>query len=259
VILAKATGIRPRFQFEPTAPEFRAIVRQGLGFLAAAAAAQASMAYMRRLATLDGVGTNAAITYALSIVSPIALLLGKPLSLTLGPTYAQTIARGDRRAAGAIVVKSVAACCACGAAVACIVNCFSGRIIAFLYGGGGFDAAAVRLTSGLFDAFIWSLPCAGVIWVIQTPMLATRNASLSGLLLAMGSAAHIFLSAAFFPRFGKDGLAWAFVIALATQAASGVLLVYRDLRRPALEAPPRVLQRGSVGRRRAHVSSGERA
>lgn len=228
-LVRRATGIRFRVRFYAPEPEFSLIVRQMAGLLAASLVIQISQAYMRRVATLDGVGTNAMLTYVLCVISPISVVLAKPIALTQGPRIARLIAKGDRQAARAMVLRCLLISGALAVGGAWFVWLAAEPLIGLVFGGGRFDAAAVAATAEMLRYCIWALPGLVAGWVILMPMLTMRNEHVPAMVTGMGYAFHLLLTWLMFPMLGRQGIALAYTIAMNLQATLGGFLVYREL------------------------------
>jgi peptidoglycan biosynthesis protein MviN/MurJ (putative lipid II flippase) len=226
-ILYSRTEIRFRPPRISNQPEFRVILKQGLGFLACTLCAQFAMAYMRRLAILDGVGTNAALTYAIAAVMPLSLILGKPLALTIAPQYATLAANKRWIEARRLLIRAGASCLMFAFPVCLLASQFAVPLVRLLFAGGRFDETSTAVTASLCALIVWALPASLLRWVIVMPALSTRNSSLPGAILAIGHLAHIAFSALLFPPLGKYGIVAAYVAAINLQALLGTgFLIY---------------------------------
>jgi peptidoglycan biosynthesis protein MviN/MurJ (putative lipid II flippase) len=87
-----------KFHYKPrlgdATGEIRSILNQGVGLLLTAILAQAALAYLRRLGSLDGVGTIAMLSYALALIYPLSILLAKPIASVIGPRYIRYMRSG---------------------------------------------------------------------------------------------------------------------------------------------------------------------
>jgi putative peptidoglycan lipid II flippase len=237
-ILHRNTNIRFHIRYFSRQPEFLTILKQGSGFLACAIAAQVAMAYMRRLAVLDGVGTIAALSYALAVVTPLSLFIGKPLALRIGPRYADFAANERWNDARQILVKSAVACLLVSLPVCLLTSRFAVPLVRLLFGGGQFDAQSISVTASLCAYIVWALPASLLLWVIVMPTLSTRNSSLPGAILTVGHFTHIALSALLFGPFGKFGIAAAYVAAVNLQALYGTGFLIFEWQRASRKSQP---------------------
>ena len=237
-ILHTKTNIRFHVRYVSVQPEFLIILKQGSGFLACAIAAQIAMAYMRRLAILDGVGTNAALSYALAVVTPLSLIIGKPLALRIGPRYASLAANKMWNDARQILVQSGAACLLVSLPICILTTQFAVPIVRLLFGGGQFDTHSITVTASLCAYIAWALPASLLLWVIVMPTLSTRNSSLPGAILTIGHLVHIALSALLFGPFGKFGIAAAYVTAINLQALLGTGFLIYEWQRASRKSRP---------------------
>jgi putative peptidoglycan lipid II flippase len=231
LILKKATGLKYRFALPWANPELSDVLRQSGLFLIVALTAQLSATVMRRFATLDGVGTTASITYVLSLVAPLSLLLGKPIALTLGPEYVQSFARGEWGKARKALGSSLAACAGFSLVAVVALNTLAQPVMQLVYGGGRFSAASVAMTAGLLKIFTWSLPPSIMLWILLMPLLNNSSKRVALVAYSTGDLTQIVLSYLLFPHFGREGLAWAYVGCSCVQALLGLLFVFKELSR----------------------------
>lgn len=208
---------------------FRSIVRQSAWFMAVAVLAQASMFYMRRLATLDGPGVASAIIYALSLISPLSLIIGKPLAQIIGPKYIEHYTNQSILNAKNILFKQFLFCTFIGTASVVLINLNIEVVIGLLYGGGKFDIHSINAIVPLMKLLNWALIPAILMWVILVPVLNIDKINAGAKTYGFGYALHICFSYLLFYKFGKYGLAYAYVIGMSSQALLGLFYVYRDL------------------------------
>lgn len=241
IILCRTTSLRfcPTLNWHSDA--FRSVIKQGSGFLVCAILAQVAMAYMRRQATLDGVGTNSALTYGFAIIIPLSLLLGKPLALTVGPRYARLAALENWAEARQLLMRASALTLMTAVIVSTLVSFFTRPIVRLMFGGGQFGEEAVAVTASLCVILAWALPGALLRWVIVMPSLSTRNSSLPGLIFAIGHVAHIGLTAVLFAPYGRSGLAIAYTASIILQAVVGACFLaseFAAVSRPGRDCVP---------------------
>lgn len=225
MVLGRVTGLKYRFYVGWKDPDVMDIYKQGLGFLVVAFLAQLSMSYMRRLATIQGVGIVAGLTYALSLMAPLSLFLGKPLGLIVGPQYIRFFEKGEIRAAGRILIFSVIAATAIGVGFTFAVSYAATPLIRWLYGGGAFDGASVDITAALLKPIMWALAPAVILWIVFLPALNDEKVHAAAVIYCIGYVMHIILSFILVQFWGKDGLVWAYVLSITLQATLAVGLV----------------------------------
>lgn len=235
--LRKVTNLKVRFSLDIRDRDFSEMAWQAGGFFFVACVAQVAMTIMRRLATLDEFGTNAALTYALSILAPLGLLVGKPLSLAFGPDFARSMAAGDSRGARANLDRAVIGCLAVGITGAAIGTLFSVPLVRLLYGGGQFDEHAIQVTASLLRCLVWSLPGSIVFWAVLMPLVTMSRSHQPALIYIGGYLLQIAFMAALFPLWGRFALAWGYTLAASSQAVAAWFFVYRALDNLVSEAP----------------------
>lgn len=228
-LLKAATGLRYRPVMRWEDRVLRTIARQSTGLIFAALMAQCGMGYLRRLATFDSNATTAAISYALATNGFLALLIGKPLALAIGPDYVNLCANRDWAAARRTLLRLLLFATAIGLALTVLVNSLAASIIATLWGGGRFNAHSVELTAALFSPINWSLTPAVALWLVLFPLMNSGKLQSAAVIYSAGYVVEIALCYVLFPAMGGIGLAWAYTLSIAFQAVLGSAHVYREL------------------------------
>lgn len=203
----------------------RRLLYQSLAFIAAGILSSIVFAHMRRLATMSGPGTVAAITYALSLVGPLSLIIGKPFALAFGPAYIRRSHTGEQYSSSAFMWIQALAAIFLSALAALTMSAIGPRVLGILYGGGKFDAASIADTSALLLVFVWALPPLVLSWLILFPLINRTNSMVGGVVYCVGYGTQLLLNGILFARFGEVGLAWAYVAGAFVQAAGGGVAV----------------------------------
>jgi len=221
-ILLRRTPIRYRVMIDGRNGDVREIMWQIPGLLVSTIAAQIAYFSMQRLATCDGPGSVALVNYALGIVAPISLLIGKPLCLAFSPRCAALIA--EHRSAEALrqTLQLSAVVLLVTIPISGLIAMHADRLIGILYGGGEFDATTVSRAAAMCGTAAWAIPPAVMYWITLIPILSIRRSEYSGLVLAGGNVLQIALLHLLFPRFQLTGLVWAYVIAMYVQAGASL-------------------------------------
>jgi peptidoglycan biosynthesis protein MviN/MurJ (putative lipid II flippase) len=209
--------------------QFGDLRTRGGWMLGAALSSQIAAAYLRRLATTDGVGTTAAIGYALALVVPIGAIIGKPFALALGPGIVRDLAGGQSSRAGYRIKVAAFGALACGFGIAILINVFGATLTAVALKSGRFDAGSVEITRQLLTIVAWSLPPAIVLWVFLMPMLADASPRSAGLVYIAGYSAQVVLCWGLYNVLGRHGLAWAYVAGVSLQAGVGAWVLRHRL------------------------------
>ncbi|HTQ40697.1 MAG TPA: lipid II flippase MurJ [Pirellulales bacterium] len=237
VLLHRTTNFRVRVSLDFRDRDFRQMMGQAMGFFVAACVAQVSMTYMRRMAMMDNAGTNAALTYALSLLVPLGLFVGKPLAMVTGPHFARTFAQGDTRKARAIFDRAVLGCLTIGLLAALAGNMMAEPVIRLFYGGGRFDDRAVHATAELLGCLTWSLPGSIVLWAVLMPMISVSRTHRPSMIYIGGYLLQLAFMVLFYPVWGRFALAWGYTLASTTQALLAWFVVYRTIEMPMGEVP----------------------
>ncbi len=219
------TGLSFRPSLDLAAPGLAPVLRRAGGFLAAAALAQAAFAYMRRLGTLDGPGTVAALTYAGAVLNALDVLLGKTLSFMTGPRYVARREAGAGRAARAILGRGLAGALLLAVPCALVATIFMPWLIELLFGTGAFGSRDVARVAALARPLIWTLPFSVVLWVVLVPLLSRTAAWLGPAVYGGGYLLRLAIYHFCFPLWGAPALAWGWTVSTALSAGLGLLLV----------------------------------
>ncbi|HEY2826406.1 MAG TPA: lipid II flippase MurJ [Pirellulales bacterium] len=236
-LLYRTTKFRVRVSLNFRDRDFQQMIGQAMGFFVAACVAQVSMTYMRRMAMTDNAGTNAALTYALSLLVPLGLFVGKPLAMVTGPHFARTFAQGDARTARAILDRAVIGCLVIGLLAAMAGQLLADPLIRLFYGGGKFDEQAVHATSELLGCLTWSLPGSIVLWAVLMPMVSISRSQRPPLIYIGGYLLQLAFMMLFYPVWGRFALAWGYTLASTTQALVALFVVYRSMETSVVNAP----------------------
>jgi len=232
IMLRRFTAIRYAFALDWNAPAFVVIRRQAAGFIVASFAALLASSYMRRLATLDGEGTTAALGYAFTISTALAVIVGKPVSATLGVRHVRLLENGSTARALRQFFAILAVCLVIGLVTSLLLNALSSGLIELLYGGGAFDHHSVQITAEFLRILAWSVPPVIILWVCLMPLLSLKRRQSAALIYTIGWIIQIALSRFLFEQYGRDGLAWAYVFAMFSLTVLALGFVSRELLLP---------------------------
>lgn len=219
------SGLSFRPRLDLAAPGLSPLLRRAGGLLAAAALAQGAFAYMRRLGTLDGPGTVAALTYAGAVLNALDVLLGKTLSFMTGPSYVDRRQAGAGREARAILRRGLVGAVLLAAPCAILATVFMPRLIGLLFGTGAFGHQDALRVAELARPLIWTLPFSVTLWVVLVPLLARSAAWLGPAVYGSGYVLRLGIYYFCFPLWGAAALAWGWTISSAFSAGLGLLLV----------------------------------
>ena len=200
------------------------ILYQLPGLLSAAVIAQFAFFNMHRMATFIGPGTASTISYCLFIVSPLSLLIGKPLYLLHGTRLTNLHKKNEHGAAAKLFIKLLIAAILITIPLSIVLIFLAEPLIALMYGGGAFDAEAITRTARLTRISLWAIPAAVIYWITLVPTLSLRRSELSGAVLATGNVIQIIFSFLLFQDFKAEGLVAAYVIGINSQAIITTIL-----------------------------------
>lgn len=210
-----------KFHYKPrlgdATGEIRSILNQGVGLLLTAILAQAALAYLRRLGSLDGVGTIAMLSYALALIYPLSILLAKPIASVIGPRYIRYMRSGDLLSARYILLSSCAGLLLLTGSVSGMIYGHSQEVIEVLLGGGEFDASVASVTGSLLKLAIWGLPAEAVSRVLLVPLLNDGRRHAVSVIYSTRYILQMGLSYTLFSWMGRNGLIWSYVVAVVLQ------------------------------------------
>lgn len=225
--LQRLTPIRFYAELELGNSMVRAILNQLPTVFLMMLVAQVAFLTMQRLASLDGPGSIATVTYALGIASPLSLLLGKPLALVYGPRLTLSCA-GESLAELPRLLRKVLLVVGTMSLPFCLVfTFFAPACVGLLYGGGAFDAAAITRTATISTITVWGTPAAAVAIICHPVILASVKTPTASLGMSSGYLLHTLLSYTLFPSHGLVGLAWAYLAGAYLQAVVSVVLIHQ--------------------------------
>lgn len=146
------------------------LIKRLFGVIAATACSQGSMAVLRALYIELGPGYLAAFGFAMSIISPLTVLIGQPLSATFGLWLSDSMLDNVRfrKILLRLSYTTVTLCIPIAAALFLM----SSNLINLLYGGGAFNDEAVQLVKIIFLPMVISIPFHVLNWILAAPLMA---------------------------------------------------------------------------------------
>ncbi|MCS6295218.1 MAG: hypothetical protein H8K09_03175 [Nitrospira sp.] len=217
IIFARVTKLQYKPWISSEHNEIRQVLSQGMGLLLTSVLAQAALAYLRRLGSLDGVGTIAMLSYALALIYPLSILAAKPIALVIGPRYIRYMQSGDFRSAKNVLYFSCGGLLLVTLAIAAVIYGNVQAVIEFILGGGEFDASVASVTGGLLGLAIWGLPAEALSRVLLVPLLNDGRMHAVSVIYSTRYILQMGLSYALFNWSGKNGLIWSYVVAVGLQ------------------------------------------
>jgi len=225
------TKLRYRFTVNLEDSHIRDILQQAPSLVLAAVAPPLAFFVMQRLATFAGGGSPALLSYSLFLVSPLSILIGKPIYLIWGKQLSHLTVTKNYRDAQKLLWRLVHVSLCFTLPLCLLLFVYSPRLISFFYGGGVFDSVAISETSKLTRIAIFAIPSAVIYWITLVPMVNNRKGPWNGLNLAVGSGIQVTLSLILFPYLRLTGLIIAYVFGMSFQAVLATLRCNHLLRR----------------------------
>jgi peptidoglycan biosynthesis protein MviN/MurJ (putative lipid II flippase) len=183
--------------------------------------------YMQRLATIASPGDASAISYSLFLVSPLSVLLGKPIHLAINCNsnasnrHERLLSQRSRMGFRAVVAMVTLLIACCG------LFYFAEEIIQMCFGGGQFGDAAVSRTAGFLRIAIWAIPPSTTSWFFLGSLLSLRRPATRAFALAIGPIVQLALSLALGSKSGTSWLLAAYVAGAWVQAIVGAVVTNR--------------------------------
>ena len=225
ILIRRHTSLRYQLCFSIDSPRLKIFFKQVVAFIAVGLLAQLSFVSMRSLASLEGESTVAAFSYAMSVLGPLSLIIGKPLGLAFGTSYISSIYAGSAEFARKKMLQVVLFSGGFSTVATIVIILSSGLIIRLLFGTGAFDEQAVSLTTSLLMLCAFALPALVLMWVLLFPLLGLKDYRAAPSVYFIGYFTHLVLNFPLFYLWGSAGLCWAYVIMNFTQLAFAVYLL----------------------------------
>jgi len=217
IVFARVTKLQYKPGLRDAHSEIRHVLNQGMGLILTSVLAQAALAYLRRLGSLDGVGTIAMLSYALALIYPLSVLAAKPIALVIGPRYIRYMKSGDFGSAKNILYFSCGGLLFITGGIAAVIYGNAQEVIEFILGGGQFDASVASLTGGLLGLAIWGLPAEAISRVLLVPLLNDGRMHAVSVIYSARYILQMGLSYTLFNWMGRNGLIWSYVVAVGLQ------------------------------------------
>ena len=217
-VLHKKAAFRFTLPGKILSDELRKLIVRSIGFVLAAVLAQLAFAVMRAALSLDSTTAVASYGYAMMILAPLSLLLGKPIAYAFGPQFlaaSEASSTGRRKElrkilSWTLLVTSIAT-------VACFF--LSDQIISILFLGGVFDQQSLRLTSSILRLLCLALPALVLMWVLFFPLLGKGSQVSAQLVYSLGSGLHLIGCVIGYLFGGVPGVCLGYVVAMYVQLA----------------------------------------
>ena len=222
MILSRATGLKYKATLRFNLPEVNVVGRQAAVFFFVAAMAVLASSYIRRLATFDGPGTVAALSYGVSVVSPLGILLGKTFSFATAARYIALYERKEYASALKLIFRYTALSLGICGILVLLMNSWIYELISVLYGGGRFGIESVRETANITHTVLWSLPGIAISWVVMVPLMNRTTSHAGAVIYATCYLMQILLNYFLFPSLKRQMLIWSITLCASLQAAVGV-------------------------------------
>jgi putative peptidoglycan lipid II flippase len=217
IIFARVTKLQYAPRITSGHSEIGQVLSQGMGLILTSVLAQAALAYLRRLGSLDGVGTIAMLSYALALIYPLSILAAKPIALVIGPRYIRYMKSGDFMSAKKILHLSCGGLLIITITIAAVIHGNAQAVIEFVLGGGEFDASVASLTGSLLGLAIWGLPAEALSRVLLVPLLNDGRMHAVSVIYSVRYILQMSLSFTLFNSIGRNGLVWSYVVAVGLQ------------------------------------------
>lgn len=200
-----------------------------IGLFIASIIATLNAVYMKRLATLSGVEIVAAISFALSIVGPIVLVVGKFFNYRNVAVHMRHIVARDYQAGRQNLLREIVYTVFSMLLTSFLLSFFLEDIIRLLFKGGAFDQHASAMVASFSYPLIWSLMPSVLLWTVLTPMLAGSKRHFGGLMYSIGWLCQIGLNYLLFPSLGARILVVSYTLGIYIQAALALWLIWYSL------------------------------
>lgn len=227
VMFTRVTGFHYRPRLDVGSGRICSLISQGFGLLLTAVLAQVAMGLLRALASLDGVGSIAMMTYALALIYPLSVLAGKPLALVIGPRYIRYMRSGDLYSAKWILLSCCAGLFLVTISISSAIYWNAREVVGLVFGGGVFDTSAAEKTGHLLELAIWALPAEAISRVLLLPLFSDGRMHAVSIIYSARYILQIVISYPLFVQHGRNGLMVSYVIAVGFQVLFEGLYLFR--------------------------------
>ena len=202
-------GYRPRLRLRGllTDPDLRRIVRLMIPAVAGVAAVQLNVFVNTRFAASLGDGPVAQLEYAFRIFFLPIGVFGVALATVTTTRVSEDAARGDRSALAARAGEGLSAAWLLTSASAVGLIALAEPVVALLYEGGRFDAAATHAVALTLQAYMLGLVPYSMVKILAPAFYACERPRLPLLASALAVAATIAFNALTYRHLGAPGLA----------------------------------------------------
>ncbi len=218
IIFNRVTNIQYKLGLSVENAEIQHVLSQGLGLFFTSILAQGALAYMRRLGSLDGVGTIAVLSYALALIYPLSIVAAKPLALIIGPRYICYMQSGDVSSARYLILASCGGLLFSTLSISSVIYGYAQEVIELVLGGGKFDASVASATASLLKLAIWGLPAEAISRLLLVPLLNDGRMHAVSVIYSSRYTLQMCLSYTLFNSVGRNGIIWSYVVAVGLQA-----------------------------------------
>ena len=227
MMFTRVTGFHYKPRLDVGKGKMCSLMSQGFGLLLTAVLAQVAMGLLRALASMDGVGSIAMMTYALALIYPLSILAGKPLALVMGPRYIRYLKSGDVHSAKWILLSCCVGLFLVTMSMASAIYWNAREVVGLAFGGGLFDASAAEKTGRLLELAVWALPAEAISRVLLMPLLSDGRMHAVSIIYSTRYILQMVISYPLFVHHGRNGLMVSYVIAVGFQVLFEGLYLFR--------------------------------
>lgn len=192
------------------------------GVIVATLLSQISMAVLRMHYVAAGPGNLASFSYAMSLISPLTVLLGQPLAATLGLSVSSETVSDEQFQRW--IGKSVSIIFAASAAMTGLLFYFSPWIVWLLFERGNFDHEESARVIESFRMLSLSIPFHIATWMMTAPIMNRFTNTAFVTMNGLGYGVQISACLLIGTSFGATGVNIAYLLGVAVLTLTGLFI-----------------------------------
>ncbi|MEO6324474.1 MAG: oligosaccharide flippase family protein [Thermoanaerobaculia bacterium] len=170
-------------------------------------------------------GSISEISYASSLIGPLAVLLSVGVATVLFPRMARQAAQADFQALGASLSTAIRTLWILIAPAILVGVCLARSIVMALFQGGRFTTIEVEHVSSLLQIYFVAVAATSLGLVTGRVLYALRATVILSVLGAIEGVTYLLYTALLVTKLGAAGVAWGFVVCVTTSFALHLLVI----------------------------------
>jgi peptidoglycan biosynthesis protein MviN/MurJ (putative lipid II flippase) len=207
--------------------ELREFLKVSIGLSIASVVAIANSIYMKRFATLGGVEVVASISFALALIGPLSLVIGRMLNFRNTLRDSRFVAAGNEAQRWHTLRTDIVLAVVFSGAASLVIMIWLPDLVSLLFGGGLFDAKASARVVEFGRPLVLSLIPAVLLWTVLAPALNSGGRYIIGWIYSVGWLLQMLVNGLCFEPLGPKVLVWTYTSAVFLQAALCIIISWK--------------------------------